>query len=303
MAAGASCRSSGRSPTGLLRRRTPSWMSSGCADLRMKHLRGVSAPQVVVFQNQRKAVLPVSLRRKNPLVDAFMCADLRNKFSRSRCCRRRYCCRCWKITSRLCPAPGVKTACSIPRVMSITEEVLTRSPKTLTAAIATSACSSNGPQSLLRVRTRLCHNLSPQSSFVACAVQAHGRDWDRLAAALPGKTRTQIKSYYQNYKTRLGLEALCPPSEGALLFAISLLLSDLQFCCSPAMPGCAPPSQTPVRLRGKGTRLLCYLCTSIAQLRQHGGKLQTCRPAAAAGASLCGLSDAGADARVPYRRA
>ena len=27
--------------------------------------------------------------------------------------------------------------------------------------------------------------------------QAHGKDWDRLAAAVPGKTRPQIKNYYQ----------------------------------------------------------------------------------------------------------
>ncbi len=43
-------------------------------------------------------------------------------------------------------------------------------------------------------------------------VQAHGRDWEKLCAAVPGKTRTQVKNYYQNYKGKLGLEGLPRPS-------------------------------------------------------------------------------------------
>ena len=44
-------------------------------------------------------------------------------------------------------------------------------------------------------------------------MQAYGRDWSRLHAAVPAKTLTQIKNYYQNYRTRLGLDKLAlPPS-------------------------------------------------------------------------------------------
>ena len=38
----------------------------------------------------------------------------------------------------------------------------------------------------------------------ACAcVQVHGRDWKRLGQAVPNKTETQIKNYFQNYKTKV----------------------------------------------------------------------------------------------------
>ena len=44
-------------------------------------------------------------------------------------------------------------------------------------------------------------------------MQAYGRDWSRLHSAVPAKTLTQIKNYYQNYRTRLGLDKLAlPPS-------------------------------------------------------------------------------------------
>jgi len=31
----------------------------------------------------------------------------------------------------------------------------------------------------------------------------HGRKWAQLEAAVPTKTATQIKNYYQNYKTKV----------------------------------------------------------------------------------------------------
>ena len=38
----------------------------------------------------------------------------------------------------------------------------------------------------------------------SCAcLQVHGRDWKRLGQAVPNKTETQIKNYFQNYKTKV----------------------------------------------------------------------------------------------------
>ena len=34
-------------------------------------------------------------------------------------------------------------------------------------------------------------------------MQLYGRDWAKLAAAVPSKTLTQIKNYYQNYKVKV----------------------------------------------------------------------------------------------------
>ena len=34
-------------------------------------------------------------------------------------------------------------------------------------------------------------------------MQAHGRKWAQLEAAVPTKTSTQIKNYYQNYKGKV----------------------------------------------------------------------------------------------------
>lgn len=51
-------------------------------------------------------------------------------------------------------------------------------------------------------------NLKPSFPLV----QTYGRDWQRLAEAVPGKTRTQIKNYYQNYKTKLGLDRIELPA-------------------------------------------------------------------------------------------
>lgn len=31
----------------------------------------------------------------------------------------------------------------------------------------------------------------------------HGRNWARLSEAVPSKTLTQIKNYYQNYKVKV----------------------------------------------------------------------------------------------------
>ena len=38
---------------------------------------------------------------------------------------------------------------------------------------------------------------------VSAVAQLHGRDWGHLAAAVPSKTLTQIKNYYQNYKVKV----------------------------------------------------------------------------------------------------
>ena len=38
----------------------------------------------------------------------------------------------------------------------------------------------------------------------------HGRSWARLAEAVPTKTLTQIKNYYQNYKVKVRLRRAPP---------------------------------------------------------------------------------------------
>ena len=35
------------------------------------------------------------------------------------------------------------------------------------------------------------------------SMQVHGRDWKRLGEAVPTKTETQIKNYFQNYKQKV----------------------------------------------------------------------------------------------------
>ncbi|KAK9819027.1 hypothetical protein WJX74_007162 [Apatococcus lobatus] len=41
----------------------------------------------------------------------------------------------------------------------------------------------------------------------------YGRDWERLQKAIPNKKQIQIKNYYQNYKSKLGLERIeLPPT-------------------------------------------------------------------------------------------
>jgi len=91
--------------------------------------------------------------------------------------------------------------------------------------------------------------------------QAHGRDWDRLAAAVPGKTRTQIKNYYQNYKNKLGLETLRPEcAPGGALYARR----------ARANSGGGDDGGTPGSGRGAGaeslfdTAVTLELCPSIA---------------------------------------
>merc|ERR1712157_389146 len=43
----------------------------------------------------------------------------------------------------------------------------------------------------------------------------HGRDWKLLSERIPGKTVNQIKTFYQNYKQKLGLDQIELP-EGAI---------------------------------------------------------------------------------------
>ena len=40
----------------------------------------------------------------------------------------------------------------------------------------------------------------------------HGRDWQKLVERIPGKTVNQIKTFYQNYKQKLGLDQIDPQS-------------------------------------------------------------------------------------------
>ena len=40
-------------------------------------------------------------------------------------------------------------------------------------------------------------------------MQLYGRDWAKLAAAVPSKTLTQIKNYYQNYKVKVRAPRAC----------------------------------------------------------------------------------------------
>ncbi len=43
--------------------------------------------------------------------------------------------------------------------------------------------------------------------------QLYGRDWARLAEAIPSKSTSQIKTFYHNYKTKLGLDKMeLPPT-------------------------------------------------------------------------------------------
>jgi hypothetical protein len=44
---------------------------------------------------------------------------------------------------------------------------------------------------------RACHVVARLLTCQITCPQAHGKDWDRLEAAVPGKTRPQIKNYYQ----------------------------------------------------------------------------------------------------------
>ncbi|GIL77746.1 hypothetical protein Vretifemale_7240, partial [Volvox reticuliferus] len=45
--------------------------------------------------------------------------------------------------------------------------------------------------------------------------QMHGRDWTRLADAIPTKSTNQIKTFYHNYKTKLGLDRIEHPAIAA----------------------------------------------------------------------------------------
>jgi hypothetical protein len=61
--------------------------------------------------------------------------------------------------------------------------------------------------------------------------QAHGRDWARLQESVPGKTLTQIKNFYQNYKVKVGC-LLCE-----LLYRPGLPMQAKQVACCRATCG------------------------------------------------------------------
>ena len=54
------------------------------------------------------------------------------------------------------------------------------------------------------------NRLSQPTLNSTCCAQIYGRDWGRLDQAIPGKTLVQIKNYFQNYKSKLGLDRLPP---------------------------------------------------------------------------------------------
>jgi hypothetical protein len=45
----------------------------------------------------------------------------------------------------------------------------------------------------------------------------HGKDWNQLTALIPTKTAAQIRNYYQNYKNRLGLQAIAAAADAKKL--------------------------------------------------------------------------------------
>ena len=53
--------------------------------------------------------------------------------------------------------------------------------------------------------TRGSRYIIDDSSRICGDWQVCGRDWGRLQEAVPKKTMTQIKNYYQNYKLKVGL--------------------------------------------------------------------------------------------------
>ena len=56
-------------------------------------------------------------------------------------------------------------------------------------------------------------------------LQLHGRDWKQLGRAVPNKTETQIKNYFQNYKSKVCSHAECGKdslSDSVLSLLISL---------------------------------------------------------------------------------
>lgn len=61
----------------------------------------------------------------------------------------------------------------------------------------------------------------------------HGRSWARLAEAVPTKTLTQIKNYYQNYKVKVRLR-LVPP--GAICIPVCALARSLPAACADMKP-------------------------------------------------------------------
>ena len=57
---------------------------------------------------------------------------------------------------------------------------------------------------------------SPEERDVfLAALRVHGRDWQQVQTALPGKTPIQVRHYFQNNRVRLGLDALVRHAESA----------------------------------------------------------------------------------------
>lgn len=52
-----------------------------------------------------------------------------------------------------------------------------------------------------------------REKFLA-VLKVHGRDWARLAEAVPTRTHAQLKNYFQNYREKLGLAAIARAVEG-----------------------------------------------------------------------------------------
>ncbi|SPQ99720.1 unnamed protein product (mitochondrion) [Plasmodiophora brassicae] len=55
---------------------------------------------------------------------------------------------------------------------------------------------------------------SEEKTALMEALRVHGRDWKALCSAVPTRTETQIKNFYQNYKEKLGLAAIATQASG-----------------------------------------------------------------------------------------
>ncbi|BDA48420.1 probable nuclear receptor corepressor 1 at N-terminal half [Coccomyxa sp. Obi] len=67
------------------------------------------------------------------------------------------------------------------------------------------------PDSVVAKRQMSLWTEKEKAAFME-AYKLHGRNWARLSEAVPSKTLTQIKNYYQNYKVKLGLDRMELPT-------------------------------------------------------------------------------------------
>lgn len=69
---------------------------------------------------------------------------------------------------------------------------------------------------LLRILVYILNNgMVAVASCTTSLTQVHGRNWDILCQAIPTKTLSQIKTYFHNYKIRLGFDKMDVPPNTA----------------------------------------------------------------------------------------